>query len=150
MFSLPENASPNPALRAQLEAQLGFVTTLSQRAIELLARMSELNLQITRHTLETALDTGRQLAACTDPMQLVPTAMRGWQPLGEQLRNYQHSLMGVIAEAQTGLGQAAAQAPNLAQHLAQDVAQSMAQGAAHAMAHGMAPDGAAGAGQRHH
>jgi len=146
MFSFPESASPNPALRVQLDAQVDAVTTLAKRSLELLARMSELNLQMTRHALETALDTGRQLAACTDPMQLAPLAMRGWQPLGEHVRNYQQGLMGVLAEAQTGLGHAAAQVPNLAQHLAQDVAQSMSQ----TMAQTMAQNVAQAAGQRHH
>lgn len=142
MFSFPETASPDPALRGQLDAQLEFVTTLAQRSVELMARMSELNLQITRQALETTLDTGRQLAACTDPMQLAPTAMRGWQPLGEHLRNYQQALMGVLAEAQTGLGQAAAQAPGLAQHFAQNLAQNVAQTMAHNVEQA--------AGQRHH
>jgi len=41
----------------------------------------------------------------------IPTAMRGWQPLGEHVRNYQQGLMGVTAEAQTGLGHVAALAP---------------------------------------
>lgn len=142
MFSFPENASPDPALRSQLDAQLEFMTTLSQRSVDLMARMSELNLQMARHALETTLEAGRQLAACTDPMQLAPTAMRGWQPLGEHLRTYQQGLMGVIAEAQTGLGHAAAQAPNLAQHLAQNVAQNVAQA--------MAANVAQAAGQLHH
>jgi len=111
MFSFPEIPAAAPALRAQLDAQVGAIATLSQRSCELLARFSEPNLQMTRHVVETAFNTGRQLAACTDPLQCMPTAMRGWQPLGEHLRNYQQGLMGVVAEAQTGLGHAAALAP---------------------------------------
>jgi len=131
MLSLFEQFSANPALQGQFNPQLGMpmgapfnaqladqlgsqanlVATLSQRSQELLARWSELNLQMARHFVETALDTGRQLAACTDPLQLAPTAMRGWQPLGEHVRAWQQGLMGVMAEAQTGLGHAAAPAP---------------------------------------
>lgn len=64
-----------------------------------------------RHLVETTFDSGRQLAACTDPLQYAPTALRAWQPLGEQLRAWQQGLMGVMAEAQTGIGHAAALAP---------------------------------------
>lgn len=98
-----ENASPNPAFQAQLDAQVGMLTTLSQRSVDLLARVSELNLQIARQTLDTALDTGRELAACTDPMQLSATAIRGWQPLGDHMRNYHQNMMGMLAEAQASL-----------------------------------------------
>ena len=127
MLSLFEQFSTNPALQGQFNPQLGaplnaqlatqlgaqanLLATLSQRSHELLARLTDLNLQMARHFVETALDTGRQLAACTDPLQLAPTAMRGWQPLGEHVRAWQQGLMGVMAEAQTGLGHAAALAP---------------------------------------
>lgn len=111
MLSFPDIPAAAPALRAQLDAQVGAIAALSQRSCALLARLSELNLQMARHIVETAFDTGRQLAACTDPLQFMPTAMRGWQPLGEHVRSYQQGLMGVTAEAQTGLGHAAALAP---------------------------------------
>ncbi|MDY0976909.1 phasin family protein [Massilia sp. CFBP9012] len=127
MLSLFELFSANPALQGQFNQQLGtpintqlatqlgaqanLLATLSQRSHELLARLTDLNLQMARHVVETALDTGRQLAACTDPLQVAPTAMRGWQPLGEHVRAWQQGLMGVMAEAQTGLGHAAALAP---------------------------------------
>ncbi|MGF6275441.1 hypothetical protein ABIB38_003839 [Massilia sp. UYP11] len=108
----PQLATPLQAqLAAQLGTQVGALATLSQHSHELLARVTELNLQMARHLVETALDTERQLAACTDPLQLAPTAMRGWQPLGEHVRAWQQGLMGVMAEAQTGLGHAAALAP---------------------------------------
>jgi len=127
MLSLFEQFSANPALQGQFNPQFGaplnvqmadqlgsqasLLATLSQRSQELVARLTDLNLQMARHVVETALDTGRQLAACTDPLQLAPTAMRGWQPLGEHVRAWQQGLMGVMAEAQTGLGHAAAPAP---------------------------------------
>jgi len=110
-FDMPAGAPLNAQLATQLGAQANQLATLSQRSHELLARWNELNLQMARHFVETALDTGRQLAACTDPLQLAPTAMRGWQPLGEHVRAWQQGLMGVMAEAQTGLGHAAALAP---------------------------------------
>ena len=103
---LAESVPPNPALQAQIDAQAGMIATLSQRHVDLLARVSELNMQMARQTLETALDTGRQLAACTDPLQLGAIAMHGWQPLGEHVRSYQQNMMGMLAEAQAGLANA--------------------------------------------
>ena len=111
MFPYPENANANPALRAQFDAQVGYLATLSQRSCDLVARLSELNMQLARQTIDDVIDTGRQLAACSDPFQLGATAMHGWQPVGEHLRSYQQNLMGVLADAGAGLGQVAAQAP---------------------------------------
>lgn len=111
MFPYPENANANPALRAQFDAQVGYLATLSQRSCDLVARLSELNMQLARQTIDDMIDSGRQLAACSDPFQLGATAMHGWQPVGEHLRSYHQNLMGVLADAGAGLGQVAAQAP---------------------------------------
>lgn len=113
MFPFPENANANanPALRGQFDAQVGYLATLSQRSCDLVARVSELNMQLARQTIDDMIDSGRQLAACSDPFQLGATAMHGWQPVGEHLRSYQQNLMGVLADAGAGLGQVAAQAP---------------------------------------
>jgi phasin family protein len=111
MFPYLENASANPALRAQFDAQAGVLATLSQRSYDLFARVSELNMQLARQTIDDVIDTGRQMAACSDPFQLGATAMHGWQPMGEHLRSYGQNLMGVLADAGAGLGQVAAQAP---------------------------------------
>lgn len=123
MLSFSENALPNQALQAQLEAQVAMLATLSKQTCELVARLSELNLQVARQTLDTALDTGRQLAACTDPMQLSAAAVRGWQPLGEHVRNYQQNMMGVVADAQAKLAGAPLFATGTAQPAARNARQ---------------------------
>lgn len=137
MFPFTDNATVNPALPAQLAAQVGLVASLSQRSVDLFARLSELNLQLTRRALDTTLETGRALLACTDAAQLASTAMHGWQPLGEHVRTYQEGLMGVLATSQadtrTDLDKAAAQMPVGAM-----------------FANAGAPDGAAGPSRRAH
>ena len=115
MLSFSDNAAPNPALQAQLDAQVEMLTTMSKQTYELVARLSELNLQMARQALDTALETGRQLAACTDPLQLSTTAAHGWQPLGEHVRNYQQNLMGTIVDAQSRLFGAPLSATGMAQ-----------------------------------
>jgi len=119
MFPFPDTATANPALRAQLDAQVHLIASLSRRSADLFTRISELNLQLARQSLDTALDTGRQLFACADPAQLASTAMQGWQPLGEHVRNYQTCLVGVLtatasdtqSDVRSDLDKAAAQTP---------------------------------------
>lgn len=103
-FQQPHTA--NPVLHAQLEAQVGYFSTLSRQGYDLLARVSELNMQLAREALDDAIATGQQLAGCSDPLQLGAVAMRGLQPAGEHLRNYQQQIMHALAEAQSRMGQA--------------------------------------------
>lgn len=149
MFPHLENASANPALRAQFDAQAGMLATLSQRSYDLFARVSELNMQLARQTIDDVIDTGRRMAGCSDPFQLGAAAMHGWQPVGEHLRSYQQNLMGVLADAGAGLGQVAAQAPAAfaANSAAAVNAVNMASAAASAAASNVANAGAS-AGRR--
>lgn len=105
MSDTPEFLNANPVLHAQLEAQVGYLSTLSRQGVELFARVSELNMQLAREALDDALSTGRQLAACSDPLQLGAVAIRGMQPTGEHLRNYQQQMMAALVDAQARLGQ---------------------------------------------
>jgi len=106
MSDSPDPFTANPVLHAQLEAQVGYLSTLSRQGYDLLARVSELNMQLAREALDDAIATGQQLAGCSDPLQLGAVALRGMQPAGEHLRNYQQQMMTALAEAQSGLGQA--------------------------------------------
>lgn len=104
MSELPEFLNANPALHAQFEAQVGYLSTLSRQGVELFARVSELNMQLAREALDDALATGQQLASCSDPLQLSAVAMRGMQPAGEHLRNYQHQMMAALVDVQARMG----------------------------------------------
>jgi len=106
MSELPERFNTNPALHAQLEAQVGYLSTLSRQGVELFTRVSELNMQLARETLDDALATGQQLASCSDPLQLGAVAIRGMQPAGEHLRHYQQQMMAALVDAQSRLGSA--------------------------------------------
>lgn len=98
MFPFSDQAGASPALHAGFDAQATYLATLAQRSVELLARVSELNLQLARQALESTLETGRQMAACTDPLQLGSIAMHGLQPAGEHVRHYQEGLLGLLTE----------------------------------------------------
>lgn len=104
MSELPEFLNTNPVLHAQLEAQVGYLSTLSRHGVELFARVSELNMQLAREALDDALATGQQLASCSDPLQLSAVAIRGMQPAGEHLRNYQQQMMAALVDVQARIG----------------------------------------------
>jgi phasin family protein len=100
MFPFPDIPKANPALRSQFDAQVGLLAQLSQRNCELFERLSALNLQMARQAIDDAIDTGRELAACTDPFQMSATAVHRLQPAGEHFRSYQQELFSVLANTQ--------------------------------------------------
>ena len=97
MFPFPDIPNANPALRSQFDAQVGLLAQLSQRNCDLFERLSALNLQMARLAIDDAIDTGRELAACTDPFQMSATAVHRLQPAGEHFRSYQQQLFSVLA-----------------------------------------------------
>lgn len=103
MFAFPDIARDSPALRAQLDEQVRQFAQLLQRGCDVLERLSQLNLHTTRQAIDQALDCGRQLVACNDPVQMGSVAMHRMQPAGELVRNYQQQLLGICTDAQTQL-----------------------------------------------
>jgi phasin family protein len=105
---MPPGLAGHPALQSQLEAQVGFFSALSLRAVDTMQRVNELNMQLARQLAEVSFATCREVLSCQDPTQAAAVAMHGLQPSGERLRDYQHSLFGVMAEAQASLPSAVA------------------------------------------
>ncbi len=102
-----QNFNDNPALRAQLESQVDFMTEFTQRAYDAMRQLSDINLKLARQSTESALYAGRELLACSDPAQFVQTAMRQVPPANERMRVYQQQLLGVISGAQQDFTRAA-------------------------------------------
>lgn len=94
MHAFPPNS---PALRAQLETQVDFITRLSRHGFDALGQLSELNVHASRQLIGDGIQLGRALAACSDPFQLVSVAMRETQPAAEHWRSWQTGLMRVLA-----------------------------------------------------
>ena len=107
----PAGLADNPALKSQLEAQVGLLGALSLRSCDTLQRVSELNMKLARELLDDGFAACRDLLSCKDPMKAAATAMRALQPAGERLGLYQHKLFGVFAEAQANLPSAVAAQP---------------------------------------
>ncbi len=93
----------DPALRSQLDAQVGHLNALSLGAVDTLLRLNHLNMQLARQLAEVGFATCRELLSCQDPAQAAAVALHGLQPSGERLRDYQQGLLGVMAEARARL-----------------------------------------------
>lgn len=114
MVQFPQTSTglaDNPVLRSQIEAQVGFLSALSLRAVDTMQRLNELNMQLARQLSDAGFAACREALACQDPAQMAAVAIRQLQPNGGHLRDYQHSLFGVMAEAQAGLPSAVAAPP---------------------------------------
>ena len=95
--------SNNPALRAHIESQFDFMNEFSQKMLDALREISEMNLRLARQTIEGSIHAGRELSHVTDPMQFTQVAMKQLEPAAERLRVYQQHLLSALAGAQADL-----------------------------------------------
>lgn len=91
----------SPALRAQLETQVNFLTHLSRQTFDALGQLGTLNLQATRQLIDDGMELGRALAACTDPFQVIPVTLHATQPALEHWRAWQGGVLRVLAQHAT-------------------------------------------------
>ncbi|MDB5793500.1 MAG: hypothetical protein JWQ80_3524 [Massilia sp.] len=103
MPAFPPNS---PALHAQLETQLNFLTQLSRYSFDALGQLGTLNMQAARQLLDDSMELGRALAACQDPFQVIPVTMRVTQPAAEHWRTWQSGVMRVLASSGASFAQA--------------------------------------------
>lgn len=94
---MPAFPNSNPALNAQLEAQVDLLTQMSRHATEAFGQLGELNLRMMRQMIDDSVKLGRALAACQDPFQMSAVAMREMQPATEHWRAWQSGLMQVLS-----------------------------------------------------
>ncbi|MFC0131943.1 hypothetical protein CR105_16390 [Massilia eurypsychrophila] len=102
-----QSFNDNPALRAQLESQVDFMTEFTQRAYDAIRQLSDINLKLARQSTESALYAGRELLSCSDPARFIETAMKQVPPANERMRVYQQQLLGIITGAQQDFTRAA-------------------------------------------
>lgn len=96
MQTFPSNS---PALHAQLETQLNYLTQVSRHSFDALGQLGTLNVQAARQLIDDSMELGRALAACKDPLQLFPATMRAVQPAAEHWRAWQTGVMRVLASS---------------------------------------------------
>jgi phasin family protein len=90
----------NPALRANLETQVNFMTELTQKTYDSVRKLSELNMQMAQQLIEDTMNINRSMMQCSDPFQMTSAAMNQIQPAAEHLRSYQQQVMGLLAGTQ--------------------------------------------------
>lgn len=99
--------SDNPALRADLESQVDFMNQFTQKAIDTLREVTDMNLKLARQMIEGSLHASHEMLNSSDPVQLSQAAIKQVQPATERLRAYQQHLLTVMAGAQAALAHAA-------------------------------------------
>jgi phasin family protein len=99
--------SDNPALRAHLESQVDFMNQFTQKAVDTLREVSEMNLKLARQMVEGTMHASQEMLNCTDPLQLTQAAIKQVQPATERLRSYQQHMLTVLAGAQAAFAHAA-------------------------------------------
>jgi hemerythrin-like domain-containing protein len=94
---MPAFPSSFPDLRAQVEAQVDFLSQVARHAVDTIEQLSDLNLRTARQMTGAGIRLGRALAACNDPIQMGALAMREVPPAAEGWRSWQGALMKVLA-----------------------------------------------------
>jgi phasin family protein len=144
-----QSFSDNPALRSHLESQVNFMNEFTQKMVDTLRQLSEMNLKLTRQAIEGSLYASREMLSCTDPMQFAQVAMKQIEPATERLRAYQQHMLGVLAGAQADFTRAAESRVPEASRSASAVADEMVRNASSAVSvpvtgPGRTPNGPAG------
>jgi hemerythrin-like domain-containing protein len=94
---MPAFPSSFPDLRAQVDAQVDFLSQVSRHAVDTIEQLSDLNLRIARQLTGDSLRLGRALAACNNPLQMGTLAMRAIPSTAEGWRSWQGALMKALA-----------------------------------------------------
>ena len=106
---LPQTLTPlPPAITSHIELLLTFYTDMSQRTLEALQRLSELNMQLMRDLMEEAGTSSQRFMASKDSAQLASSATSLFNPGAEALRNYQRHLAEILSSTNASLAQTAA------------------------------------------
>lgn len=103
MTSLPEQLSA--ARKAQLEAQLELLSSLSTQAISSAERLISLNLNATRASLEQTSAAARQLLESREPRDFLAFGTQTQQQF-QQMMDYGRNLFSIAAGAQLDLQKA--------------------------------------------
>ena len=93
---MPTFPTDNPAVQAQLDAQVDLFSQMSRHAVDAAGQLGELNLRMMRQMIDDSIRFGRALAACKDPLQMSAVAMRETQPAAEHWRAWQNELVKVL------------------------------------------------------
>jgi phasin family protein len=105
MFAIPEQFSA--ASKANLEAQLALLSSLTSKTFESVEKVLELNLDAAKTSLEDSSAAARQLLAAKDPQEWMSLAAAQAQPNADKALAYGRNLASIASSVQTELSKAA-------------------------------------------
>lgn len=104
---LPFSQSISPALKDYMNAQYALLSDMSERAMQGVQRINELNIQIAQSAMEDSLKGVQQVMTAHDPYEALSIAASQAQPAADKLRDYQQGLTEIAANTQVELSRAA-------------------------------------------
>ncbi|MFZ6760940.1 phasin family protein [Undibacterium sp. Ji50W] len=105
MFTAPEQFSA--ATKANFDAQLALITTLTSKAFEGVEKFVELNLNAAKSSLEESTAATKQLLAAKDPQEFFNLSAAQAQPTAEKVLAYSRHLANIASSAQAEFTHAA-------------------------------------------
>lgn len=105
MFPISEQFSA--ASKANLEAQLALLSTLTNKTFESVEKMVELNLDVAKASLQNSSAAARQLLGAKDPQEWLSLAASQAQPNAENALAYSRSLATIASGVQSEFSKAA-------------------------------------------
>lgn len=105
MFTIPEQFST--AAKANLEAQLSLITSLTSKAFESVEKVVDLNLNAAKASLEDSSIAARQLLTAKDPQEFFSLTAAQAQPTAAKAIAYGRHLAGIATSAQAEFSRAA-------------------------------------------
>ena len=105
MFAIPEQFSA--ATKANFEAQLALLTSLTSRTFESVEKLVALNINAAKTSLEESTVAAKQILAAKDPQEFFSLATAHAQPNAEKALAYGRHLASITSGAQAEFTKAA-------------------------------------------
>lgn len=105
MFKLPENFSK--ATTAGFDAQIAAFTFLTNKTMESVEKLIELNMTVAKTALEETNSVAKQLAAAKDPQEFFSLTAEHAKPNAEKALSYARHLAAITSGAQAEFTKAA-------------------------------------------
>jgi phasin family protein len=105
MYSIQDQFSA--ATKANFEAQLALITSLTNKAFESVEKIVDLNLNVAKTSLEESSATTKQLLAAKDPQEFLSLASAQAQPNAEKAVAYARHIASIASSTQAEFTKAA-------------------------------------------
>ena len=105
MLTIPEQFSA--ASKANFDAQLAMLTSLTNKAFDSVEKIVELNLNVVKSSLQESTAVAKQLLSAKDPQEFFSLTSANAQPNAEKAIAYGRQLAGIATSTQAEFTKAA-------------------------------------------